>query len=74
MVRVCRRESVWPSLWCQVGYLSDRDIIHRDLKPENMLVDQWGYPKVIDFGFAKQVHRVLGIGAPRSWYRCTAAL
>jgi serine/threonine protein kinase len=37
-----------------LGFLSDRDIMYRDLKPENMLVDTKGYPKIIDFGFAKQ--------------------
>eukprot|EP00944_MAST-04C_sp_MAST-4C-sp1_P000428 g428.t1 len=27
----------------------------RDLKPENILIDRRGYPKLIDFGFAKRV-------------------
>lgn len=34
-------------------YLHDRDIIHRDLKPENIIIDEEGYPKLIDFGTAK---------------------
>ena len=34
-------------------YLHDRDIIHRDLKPENVIIDEHGYPKLIDFGTAK---------------------
>lgn len=34
-------------------YLHDRDIAYRDLKPENIMIDDKGYPKLIDFGVAK---------------------
>lgn len=36
-------------------HLADRDIIFRDLKPENIMIDDEGYPKLIDFGTAKVV-------------------
>ena len=34
-------------------HLHERKIIYRDLKPENIMIDDEGYPKLIDFGTAK---------------------
>jgi len=36
-------------------YMHSRRIIYRDLKPENLVLDDQGYLKVTDFGFAKVV-------------------
>lgn len=37
-------------------YLHSKNIIYRDLKPENLLIDQDGYLRLTDFGFAKVCH------------------
>src|SRR5690349_6900407 len=35
--------------------MHSKSIVYRDLKPENLLLDEKGYLKVTDFGFAKIV-------------------
>ena len=46
-----------------IQYLHAKGIVYRDLKPENLLLDQHGYMKITDFGFAKTV-------ADRTWTLC----
>lgn len=36
-----------------MSYLHEHDIIHRDLKPDNILLDDFLFPKIADFGLSK---------------------
>jgi hypothetical protein len=36
-----------------LAYMHREKFIFRDLKPENVLIDEEGYPIIVDFGFAK---------------------
>jgi Protein kinase domain/Cyclic nucleotide-binding domain len=36
-----------------LAYMHKEKFIFRDLKPENVLIDEDGYPIIVDFGFAK---------------------
>lgn len=45
-------------------YMHSFDIVYRDLKPENLLIDEKGFIKITDFGFAKE------ISSGRTWTLC----
>eukprot|EP00915_Cephaloidophora_sp_WS-2016_P005515 GHVH01007338.1.p1 GENE.GHVH01007338.1~~GHVH01007338.1.p1 ORF type:complete len:782 (+),score=176.85 GHVH01007338.1:723-3068(+) len=43
------------SLVVAIEYIHQQNVVYRDLKPENVLLDNFGYIKVIDFGCAKKM-------------------
>uniref|UniRef100_A0AAV1VLS1 AGC protein kinase n=1 Tax=Peronospora matthiolae TaxID=2874970 RepID=A0AAV1VLS1_9STRA len=47
------------SIALALHYLHGRGILYRDLKPENILLDEAGFVRLADFGFAREhVHRL----------------
>jgi hypothetical protein len=43
------------SIVIALSHIHSKGLAYRDLKPENIMIDSKGYPKVIDFGFAKTI-------------------
>lgn len=43
------------SIVLALAHIHAKGVVFRDLKPENVMLDEKGYLRVIDFGFAKQV-------------------
>ena len=43
---------IWGVLVIALAHIHDCKVIHRDLKPDNIMIDEKGYPKIVDFGVA----------------------
>ena len=37
------------------AHIHSYNIVYRDVKPENILIDDKGYPRIVDFGFSKVI-------------------
>lgn len=55
-----------------LNYIHSKNIVFRDLKPENIMLDSTGYPRIIDFGLAKQLpyYKTLADGTSKEYYKC----
>jgi serine/threonine protein kinase len=43
------------SIVLALSHIHSKGLAYRDLKPENIMIDNRGYPKIIDFGFCKTI-------------------
>ena len=49
-------QSAWFYSACMISafsHIHSHNIVYRDIKPENILIDEYGYLRVVDFGFSK---------------------
>lgn len=55
--KLTHEECVFYSACIVLGldFIHSKSIVYRDLKPENIMIASNGYPKIIDFGLAKQL-------------------
>ena len=54
-----------------LDFIHSKNIVYRDLKPENIMIGSNGYPKIIDFGLAKQLPYTKNEdGIMRSYTKC----
>lgn len=55
-----------------LDFIHSKNIAFRDLKPENVMIGENGYPKIIDFGLAKQLpySKMDEFGMVRNYSKC----
>jgi protein kinase A len=72
--RLSHEECVFYAAGILLGltYIHSKNIIFRDLKPENVMIGSNGYPKIIDFGLAKQLPyvKMSDEGVLRNYSKC----
>lgn len=54
-----------------LDFIHRKNVVFRDLKPENIMIGSNGYPKIIDFGLAKQLpYMKMENGIMRTYSKC----
>ena len=55
-----------------IDFMHNKNVVYRDLKPENIMIGENGYPKIIDFGLARQIpyEKISEDGTLRKYSRC----
>jgi len=54
-----------------LDFIHSKSVVYRDLKPENIMIGANGYPRIIDFGLAKQLpYTKVENGIERTYTQC----